>query len=124
MISIGNVVLSDHLLLPGIKNISTRATSTRYTMSPGGSRAVVQSFAMPTGQSITLVDDGNYGLFTGAQVDAINAYKASGAIVPLIHHQGSWQVIVTEVAVEQADGLADPMDTDTYFGTITMQITG
>ncbi len=124
MISIGSVILSDHLILPGIKNIQKRASSTRYTMSPGGSRAYIQSYARPTGQTIALVDDGNYGLFTGTQIDDINIYKETGEKVSFVHHLGTWQVIVSEVAVEQSEGLANPTDTDTYFGTITMQITG
>lgn len=124
MISIGAVALSDHLLIPSLKNIQRRMSSTRYTMNPGGGRPYIQSMAMLGGQSIQLVDDGDYGLFSGSQIDAINVYKSTGESVVFVHHLGSWLVIVTDVEVEQADGLADPTNDDTYFGTITMQIIG
>ena len=124
MISIGAVILSDHLLLPGIKNLPRRIQSTRYTMSPSGSRAVIQSAAINNGQTITLVDDSDLGAFTGEQIDAINSYLASGEEVVFVHHVGTWQVIVTNVEVTQGIPYNDPEPTDTYYGTITMQITG
>jgi hypothetical protein len=124
MIAIGATQLSDNLLLPEIKNLPRRLTSTRYTMSPSGSRAVIQSAAINNGQLITLVDEGPLGVLTGDQIDAINAYRASGERVTFVHHTGTWQVIVLEVEVTQGIMYADPIGTDTYFGRITMQITG
>ena len=121
MISIGSVILDDNLLLPGHKNIATRAGSTRTTL---GGRAVHQSVALPNGQELVLTDPGEYGLFTGDQVDAINAYKSSAEVVDFVHHLGSWRVIVDSVDVEQSDGLADPTGAHTYIGTITMIIMG
>lgn len=120
MIAIGGVVLSDHLLLPGIKNIPLRAASIRTTL---GGRVVHQSIAMSSGQELVLTDPGDgIGLFTGAQLDAINMYRGSASTVDFIHHLGAWRVIVEAVDVEQADGLADPTANDTYYGTITMRI--
>ncbi|MFT5728748.1 MAG: hypothetical protein ACI8PB_002904 [Desulforhopalus sp.] len=121
MISIGVVVLSDHLLLPGVKNLASRAGSTRMTL---GGRPVHQSIPIAAGQQLILTDPGEYGLFTGDQLDAINLYKATGETVGFIHHLGSWRVIVDEVSVEQSDGLADPTGSHTYIGTITMTIMG
>ena len=124
MNAIGAVQLSDNLRVPEIKNMPRRLTSTRYTMSPSGSRAVIQSAAINNGQLITLVSDGQLGDITGDQVDAINAYKASGEKVTFVHHTGTRQVIVLDVEVTQGIEYADPSGEDTYFGKITMQITG
>jgi hypothetical protein len=120
MISIGTVVLSDHLLLPGTKNMPLRAGSTRMTL---GGRPVHQSIALAAGQELSLQDPGDgVGLFSGAQIDAINLYRGSAEIVDFIHHIGSWRVIVKTVEVEQIDGYADPIASDMYYGTITMII--
>lgn len=120
-VSIGAITLSDHLLVPELKNMARRVTSTRYTM---GGRAVIQSAAIANGQQITLVDEGPLGVLTGTQIDAINAYQASGEVVTFVHHTGTWRVIVLAVEVEQGIRYADPIGADTYFGRITMQITG
>lgn len=121
MISIGTVVLSDHLLLPGVKNMSLRIGGPiRYTI---GGRPVPQSIAKKAGQELSLQDPGDgVGLFSGAQIDAINLYRGSAEIVDFIHHIGSWRVIVKTVEVEQIDGYADPIASDMYYGTITMII--
>lgn len=121
-ISIGTVTLSEHLLLPGIKNIPLRAGSSRMTL---GGRYVEQSIALESGQEIELVDPGSYGVLTGAQIDAINAYRASGEIVVFVHPQGTWNVLVVGVEVQLSDEVADPDSGDiTYYGTITMRLTG
>jgi len=124
MNAIGAVQLSDNLRVPEIKNLPRRRSSTRYTMSPSGSRAVIQSAVILNGQLITMISDGPLGDITGDQVDAINAYKASGEKVTAVHHTGTWQVIVLNVEVTQGIMYADPIGSDTYFGKITMQITG
>jgi hypothetical protein len=122
MNSIGVVSLSDHLLLPGVKNLSSRASSTRMTF---GGRPVRQSIPITAGQQLVLTDPGVCGLFTGDQLDAINLYKASGEEVVFIHHLGSWRVIVDEVNCTLAtDNLTNPDGNDTYTGTITMTIMG
>jgi len=121
MISIGDVELSSHLLLRGVKNMIRRVSSTRYTM---GGRAVIQSQSVNNGQTIVLVDEGQLGVLTVSQIDAINSYKASGERVTFTHHSGVWQVIVTEIDVTPGDEVANEDETATYFGTITMQITG
>jgi len=119
-VSIGGIVLSDHLFLPGLKNLPSRAMSARTTL---GGRPVVQSIPLAAGQILELVDPGDgTGLFTGTQIDSINVFRASGNIVSFVHHLGTWKVIVEEVEVEQDDGYNDPINADTYIGTITMRI--
>lgn len=120
-ISIGAITLSDHLVLPGIKNLQKRAGSTRLTL---GGRAVHQSIPVSVGQQIFLSDDSGYGLFTTSQIDAINAYKDAATEVEFIHHVGSWTVIIESVEVEQSDGISDFTSTNTWVGTITMRIIG
>lgn len=119
MISIGAVVLSDHLLLPGFKNLAARASSTRPTI---GGRVVDQSVALSGGQELELVDPGEFGLFTGDQLDAINGYKISREVVEFVHHLGTWNVVVHEVNVEQSDGLADPTGDHTWTGSVVMLV--
>lgn len=118
-IQLGTIVLDDNLLVPGLKNLTSRAGSTRMTL---GGRPVHQSIPITAGQQLQLVDDGEYGLFTGTQLDSINAYRASGELVDFVHHLGSWKVLVETVNVEQADGLTNPTADHTYNGTITMRI--
>lgn len=122
MTAVGAVTLSEHLTVPEIQNMVTRVSSTRYTMNPNAPRAVVQSYARPAGQEIRLVDDGDYGLFTGTQIDALNVYKASGETVVFSHHQGIWNVRVVSVLVTQAEGLADPGPENEYYGEVVLQI--
>lgn len=122
MISIGGIVLSDHLLMPGIKNQVTRAGSTRYTMGAAGGRAVYISVPILNGQVLELVDPSEMGAFTGTQVDAINEFRATADEVTFVHHLGSWQVVVVGVEVTQADGYANPSANDLYTGTISLMI--
>ncbi len=123
-VQIDTIELSDYLQLPGLKNMVLRAGSVRY-LAGGG--IVDQSIAIGAGQMLTLaaVRDGNgiRGYFTGAQIDAINALRATGATVPFVHHLGSWQVRVDSVDVEPVWRYkTDPTATDKYVGTVVMII--
>lgn len=120
MASIGTITdLHENLALPGIKNLQQRAGETRWTL---GGRPVVDSIPLEAGQLITLEEETEYGLFTTTQVDAINAYKASGEEVTFSHNMGTWQVIVEETNFTQSEGLTDPGPDDTWYGSVTMRI--
>ena len=120
-VSIGGITLSDDLRLRGIKNQSLALMSVRRTM---GGRVVIQTLRMEAGRPLVLeaFRDGNatYGYFTGSQIDQICALRDASTEVTLVHHLGTFQVIVTAVDVEDIKGVADPASTDEYSGTITL----
>lgn len=117
--SIGVVSLDENLVVPDLKNIPLLSGGVRYTL---GGRPVMSAKPLVAGQEIRLVDDGKYGLFTGAEIDAINIYRAAATVVDFVHHTGTWKVVVTAVDVDQVDGYANPGPDSLYNGTITMII--
>ena len=118
-VSIGAIVLSDHLLLPGVKNLPSRAGSVRQTIS---GKIIDQTIPIGAGTQLVLTDPGDFGLFSGTQIDAVNNLRATREQVVFVHHVGSWTVVVDEVDVIQSDGFADPGVDDTYYGTITLLV--
>jgi len=123
MIKLGNIVLSDHLGLPNLKKLAQRAGSVRHLLDGG---YVDQSLIISSGVELLLEShmEGlkEYGSFTGDQVDAMNALRATREKVVFIHHLGQWLVKVMNVDVEQVDDIVNPTGDDLYVGTITLLI--
>jgi hypothetical protein len=114
-VSLGGIVLDDNLVLDGLEDYPARARSTRRTL---GGRMVIQvGVALAAGRELTLSGENH---FTLAQIHAVKALEESGQAVSLVHHRGTFTVIVTATTVEPAFGYADPVADDWYSGSITM----
>jgi hypothetical protein len=120
-VSLGGIVLSDSLTLPGIHSRRKIATDVRQTL---GGLGVVQHAPIQSGEAITLSAEGGggrvRGYFTTAQVESIEALEALGEPVTLVHHLGSWQVVIIGKDLAGIDNFLDPDGDDLYVGTITM----
>jgi hypothetical protein len=119
-VSLGGIALDDSLALTGIKNRRPVVLSMQQTIL---GRAVVQTGPVQSGEALVLEArlDGDkiYGKYTGAQVDAIRALW-DGSQITLVHHLGTWQVVIESLDVYEVQDYADPTAADIYVGTITM----
>jgi hypothetical protein len=115
--------LDDNLRIPNLKKLAVRAGSVRHLLDGG---YVDQSLVIVAGVELQLQaymeGDYLYGSFTGAQIDAINALRASREKVDFTHHTGQWRVKVLDVEVEPVFRRSDPDGDDLYIGTITLLI--
>ena len=118
-VSLGAILLDDNLLLPDLKNLPTLAGSFRQTIT---GKIIDQKIPIGSGQTLSLSDPGAFGLFTGDQIDAINALKTSREKIVFVHHLGIWTVIVKDVEVQPEQELANPTGSDRYYGTITLLV--
>lgn len=115
--------LSDHLRLDGIPQASAIALSVRPTFGA----PVVQRCSVTGGATLSLVasSSGNQlrGLYTKAQVDALAVIRDAGEPVQLIHHLGTFTVIIPPTGLDdigQVFDYADPGADDWYTGTVTL----
>jgi len=116
------VELDDDLSLTGFENRPLRAGSVRYLLDGG---YVDQSVGVSGGELVLSADvQGNqiYGSFTLAQVEAINALRASRQVVPFTHHRGSWQVKVIGAEFAQVQEVVNPTSEQLYTGRVTLLI--
>lgn len=121
-IKIGNIELDDNLSLSGIEESediviqSTTAfdgTVDTLTM-PGADKRPLQL-------SATLSGDTLLGSFTLGQITALKSVARASAPVVLIHHRGTYNVVLTGVVdVVAVHDVVDPSDTDLYAATINM----
>jgi len=118
-VSIGLINLSEDLLLPGVKNLPSRAGSVRSTVT---GKILDQSIPIGAGNQLVLTSPGGLGLFTGEQIDKVNLLKSSREKVVFTHHIGSWTVVVDKVEVTPGIEYAAPEGGDNYYGTVTLII--
>lgn len=119
-VSLGGVALDDSLVLVGFKNRPPVAVAVGRTIL---GRPVVQTSPVSGGALVLearLDGDRIYGRYTGSQIDQIRTLWAAAAAVTMVHHLGTWQVIIQAVDVQDVQDYADPGATDLYTGTITM----
>lgn len=117
-VSLGGVILSDHLVLEGLETGPLVAYSIKTTL--GGS-AIVQSDDMDADIGIKLRLQGE-NHFTLQQIQDVRALR--GQTVELIHPRGTYQVIVLKTPAEPAINYADPVADDWYGGEIIMITVG
>ena len=122
MIKIGNIELDDNLRLYGLEEspdllvsqvISFDDTSTLQTMPAGNGRAL----------SLVATREGvNYaGVFTLGQIKAIKSIAKARMATVLVHHRGTFNVLITGVSDVAIDGdLANPPDDEWCAATINM----
>ncbi len=113
-VSLGGIALSDHLRLDGLESRSMVAHSVTHTI---GGRAIVQydSKDMQSGIELALVGENH---FTLSQIQAVQAL--AGQEVTLVHHRGTYQVIILSTPNDSTFGYSDPTGSDWYSGSITM----
>lgn len=106
--------LAPDLLLQGLESRAMLAYSVIHTL---GGKAYVQSDGvdLEVGQPVTLQGENQ---FTLAQLQAVQ--QLAGQEVTLIHHRGTFRVLVTAVPEEPTHGYADPEAEDWYSGAIEM----
>jgi len=117
-VSLGSVVLSDHLILQGIEAAPAVAYSSRRTL---GGRMVLQlGPTLPAGRELALQSEGH---LTYANVAAIKALQAIGQPVALVHPRASLTVLITGVEVEADQDYVNPAAAGAdpwYSGTINL----
>lgn len=114
MTTLGALMLSDHLILDGLENHAGVVVSQRRTLG-GVSRLHVDP--APGGRTLSLTGDKH---FTLAQVQAMQAVAGTGYPLQLVHHRGTFTVIISDVEVDQSIRYADPDGNTWYSGTITL----
>jgi len=90
---LGNIALSDHLLLRGLLSWTRVQLDAKRTID--GVYLAEPSAPMQGGRTLTL--DGSGGYFTVGQLKAILALQAQGQPVVLQHDQGSFTVWITGI---------------------------
>jgi hypothetical protein len=120
-VSVGGIALSEDLTLTGPINQPRVAMSARQTL---GGRVVVQSLPVSAGRELLLAtrrgNGGIAGTFTGAQGEQLAALRDGAQPVALVHHRGSFSVVILTIELEPINGVADPGAETLMVGTITM----
>lgn len=114
-VSLGSLPLSDHLQL----SIDAAAAGINQMRLIGGA-SVVQTDAAVGGRTMRLQSKRH---MTIVQLDAIKAMQSAGLPVALVHHRGTFQVVITDTAAMEEDFYRADPDNDTTLtvsGTITM----
>jgi len=114
MITLGAIPLSDHLTLTGLETSAPVATQQRRTLT---GRSVVAAAGNDGGRTLALSGDNH---FTLAQIEAVRALAVQAAPVALVHHRGSFSVLITAIEAEPAFDHANPAVDDWYSATIPM----
>ena len=110
--TLGNVTLSDHLILDGLETAPMVAHSQRRTLT---GESVVQAAPMVGGRALSLRSENHLTL------EQINQVRdLAGQVVSLVHHRGTFSVLVISIDVEAALDHADPKTDDWYSGTINL----
>lgn len=121
---IGNLNFDDDVALHGLESSKDIATAT--TTSMGG---VTTTLTAPVvgGRSLSLVaiqsGDEIFGHFTLAQIEAIKSIAAAGVAVTLVHHRGTFNVLVlavTDVQGVTTDIVVNPTPDHWYQATIQL----
>ena len=114
MTTLAGITLSDHLVLSGLENAPPVATSQRRTIM---GVSVVQTAPVSGGRALALVGD---NLYTLSQLQALNAAAASGLLVVLEHHRGTFDVLITGINMQPTQEHSNPTSDDWYSGEILM----
>ena len=113
-VSLGGIALSDELILDGIETATEVVITQRRTLA-GVSNLTADP--APGGRQLQLQGDNHWDL---AQVDAIRALRALMQPVQLVHHRGTFDVLIGAIDVDPSISYSNPDDTTWYTGTVTM----
>jgi hypothetical protein len=112
-VSLGGLTLSDELVLD-IKGAGVGYSQTRLI----GGASVVQADGSSGGRTLTLTGEHHWTL---AQVTAIQAMQSVGQAVSLVHHRGTFTVLIVDTStLEPSIPYANPQSTDWYSGSLTL----
>lgn len=112
-VSLGGITLSDHLTLT-IGQLPAGISQRRLI----GGASVVQADGSSGGRTLTLSGEHHWTL---AQVEALQVLQAAGQAVTLVHHRGTFQVVIGDTS-ELAPSIeyANPTAADWYSGSVSM----
>ena len=113
-VSLGAITLSDSLVLHGLENSVDAAVSQRRTLT---GRSVIQVQPTPGGRTLQLEGQHHW---TYDQVEAIKALAAAGSPVNLVHHRGTFTVVISAIEVEPSLDYSNPSGSDWLSGTVTL----
>lgn len=112
-VSLGGIALSDELVL----DIGPAAAAVSMRRLIGGA-ACVQTNPASGGRTLTLSGEHHWTL---GQVGQIRNAQALGMPVTLVHHRGTFSVVIVDTAdLTPSIPYANPQDADWYSGSITM----
>jgi hypothetical protein len=112
-VSLGGIVLSDHLVL----DIGPSGVAHSQRRLIGGA-SLLQVDGNSGGRQLTL---GGTNHWTLGQVEQIRALEAAALPVLLVHHRGTFSVVITSTAdLQPMRAYANPIGSDRYSGTITL----
>jgi hypothetical protein len=115
-VTLGALTLSDDLVLGGLETAPDLVVNQKRTLS---GRSILQTAPISGGRTLTLSSERHCTL---AQVQAIKAMAALRQPVTLVHHRGSFTVLITATALEPDDGglHSNPTAGEWYSGDITL----
>jgi hypothetical protein len=113
---LGALLLSDDLVLSGLETAPDLVVSQKRTLA---GRSVIQTAPVSGGRTLTLSSERHLTL---AQVQAIKALAALGQPVTLVHHRGTFQVLITATALDPDDSSlhSNPTSAEWYSGDLTL----
>lgn len=114
-VSLGSITLSEHLILDGLETAPRALRSFGRTL--GGRMVVTVGAPLSGGRTLTLQGENH---FTYAEIASVKQLEASGEVVALAHHRGTFSVRVIAVETIPAIQYANPGDSDWLSGTITL----
>ncbi len=112
-VSLAGIPLSENLTL----DIGPAPAAINQRRLIGGA-ACVQADGSSGGRTLTLSGEHHWTL---GQIDQIRALESAAATVELVHHRGTFHVLITATSeVEPSFDYADPTSDDWYSGSITL----
>lgn len=114
MISLSGIELSDDLQLKGLEDSPGIAYTQKRTIL---GNLVIHTSTNIGGRSLSLQGTNDY---TQEQIDQIKELEQAGSVVELIHPRGTFNVLITNVAVTQATENPEPSSEEWYSGEISM----
>lgn len=112
-VTLGGVTLSDELTLT-IGQLPAGISQRRLI----GGASVVQADGSSGGRTLTLAGEHHWIL---AQVEQLRSLQAAGQAVTLVHHRGTFQVVIADTSeLSPSIEYANPTAADWYSGSISM----
>jgi hypothetical protein len=112
-VTLGGIELHDHLVIRGLETAEDLLVESEVLLTGD---TYVWTMARSGGRKFSLW--GEY-LFTLEQIEAIKALARLRQPVELVHHRGTFTVLITGTPVEPRRNVRDPLPGERYSGEIT-----